>query len=126
MKGSRQQFMQQLLGSSKFKIINGNGMRKLSNGNVVKCVISTTTTFEQYEKLTITITNITDGKLDRTDFRFNDNLKHAPNTHPNANVKDGLKVILHCGWNWYINKPTESSVKSMVTTIEEHISFFGE
>ena len=121
---SKQAFMQNLLKGSKFKVINGNGMRKLDNGNVVKCTINTNQCSGHYQKLVVTIINQTDGQLDRTAFQFDELLEHAKNDHPNANTRDSLQVIEHCGWNWYINKPTQSSIKSMIDVIEEHISFF--
>jgi len=121
---NRQGFMQSLLKGSKFKSINGIGMLKLNNGNVVKCELTNGRTYQQWEGLMVTITNMTEGKLDCTVFRFNDHLKHAPNSHPNARESDGLKIIQHCGWQWYINYPTKPSIKSMLKTIEEHYSFF--
>ena len=121
---SRHEFMVELLKDSDFKVINGIGLLKLSNGNVVKCQLINRRTFEQYEGLSITITNMTKGKLDHTTFWFSDHLVHAKNNHPNSSTRDNLKIIKHCGWSWYINFPTKSSIKPMFDTIKDVYSFF--
>jgi hypothetical protein len=76
----------------------------------------------QYEGYTVSILHKTNGKIVSGWFGFNDYLEIEKKDLRNGNR--GLCIIEHVGKDWYIEKPTEASVKKMVKAITEYISLY--
>jgi hypothetical protein len=119
----KQKFMQNLLADTKFKVINGVGMRTLANGNVVKVSIETNGTFGHYRKLLVKVINPRESTVDMLDFVFDNYLTKAENSRKDH---DTFEVVEHCGWVWYILTPTLSSIHNMLDEIEDYIGFFNK
>ena len=119
---TKETFVKSVIGNG-FKIINSVGMRKLESGAVAKLSICTGGTHNQYEGLQVVIMDVRGGVLDSQKFMFDDLLKIG-SRKPDAAMVEGFKVIPHCGWQWYINTPTTSSIKLMNRTIIEYVSMF--
>jgi len=124
-KGSKQEFMAELLAGSGFKVLNGTGIKTMKNGHIAKLTIDTMGTHEQYEKLVLKIINKKDGQVDATSFKFNEHLVSDPKNPRYKDYKE-LKVIAHTGWTWYIAYPTKDSVKKMIASINEYVEHFDE
>lgn len=117
---SRQKFMSDLLKGTEFKIVNGTGLLGLSNNRVAKLVITTKGTHGQYEGLKLSVINKQDGVVDSQFFNFSEYLECEQN--PSAKK---FRVIEHCGWDWYQNKPSLKSVESFRKNIMEYLSFLA-
>jgi len=124
-KGSKQEFMTELLAGSGFKVLNGTGIKTMKNGHVAKITIDTMGTHEQYEKLVLKIINKKDGQVDATSFKFNEHLVSDPKNPRYKDYKE-LEVIASAGWTWYIAYPTKDSVKKMINSINEYVEHFDE
>lgn len=122
-KGSKQQFMGSLLKGSNWDLVNGVGLRTLSNDRVAKLSLSTHGTADTYEKLTLKIINKNDGVVDSTQFLFKDHLTpDKNNTHPSAQFKK-CEVKSYVQWDWYIDRPTKESVQSMLKSVEDYLNY---
>ena len=118
-------FTQHLIKGAHFTTIDSIGMRKLKSGAVAKIRLSTGQHHKHYDRLELQILDVNKGVVDTRTFVFNEILQHdLTNPHPNSSKRDTLEIIEHCGWAWYINKPTTASIKTMIAAINEYINFF--
>lgn len=125
--GTKDAFMKALLKGTDFKVIDGTGIMKMKNNHVAKLSLITGGTSGQYTQLSLSIINKVDGSVDKKNFKFSENLIADPkNTHRNAKKQNSALYVWENKWSWYIDYPTEASVKSMFKTIEEYISHFDD
>lgn len=125
MKHDKQSFMESILNSDLFRVINGIGFFSLENGNAVKIQLGQTHNHSgHYDGLLVQVINSKEGLIDQMVFKFQDHLIHNVNDHPNANPKDDLEIIPHVGWEWYINRPTKTSLPRLHKAIFDYVSYF--
>lgn len=86
---------------------------------IAKIVLEINGVHEQYEGFNISIIHIDNGEIDSIWMNFNDYMK-VP-----AGTLDGkLKIIKHCGCDWYSNGPDKDQIKSMIGKMIEYIRHF--
>lgn len=65
------------------------------------------------------------GGIDQKFFRWDHYLVlKDPQPHPNADKRDGLRVISYCGWRWYINVPEDTL--PIVKAVFGYLNLFEE
>jgi hypothetical protein len=126
MKADRQSFMEQLFHCSEgtYKVLNGTALFRTRYFTVKITPSASHNINGQYNGLLVELVNPGSGVFERTFFKFQDHMVHKTSTHPNADPTEDLKVIEHCGWEWYINKPTNQSYERLVNKITEYINMF--
>jgi hypothetical protein len=105
-------------------IINGIVMIQMTNDRLAKITFETGGTHGEYCRFVVKIINKQNGLIDDASFKCNDYLKLKPKSHPNENESNGFKVIEHGGWTWYINQPTEDSLKSLKKAMTNYVSSY--
>ena len=86
---------------------------------VAKIELSIQGIHEQYVGFNISIIHADNGEIDSIWMDFNDYMK-VP-----AGTLDGtLKIIKHCGCDWYSNGPTKEQIKFMISKMIEYIKHF--
>ena len=122
---SKQQFVKDLLKGTDFNVINSVGMIKLPNNRVAKLEIRTSGTSGRYDQLKLSVINKEDGVVDTCFFKFSEHLEADKKvSHQNATYKsENLKVVEHCGWEWYIDRPTKESIAKLKIAINDYLLF---
>lgn len=79
----------------------------------------------QYNALTLTILNRTDGKVDINVLRFEDLLGKKKVSNPN--FSDGISPHIwdNCGKAaWYVYQPTQADYKTLAAAVDEYLQIF--
>ena len=109
-------FLKSLAVDTPFKMIGGVLMHRI--GDVTfKLDICTNGYSGHYRILKLTSIDTKEHRtFDTHTFKFDDYLVIAPGSRGH----ETFEVIDHCGWEWYIKKPTEKSVYQMFGEIEDY------
>lgn len=90
------------------------GVLELDDRRRVEIELVTLGTHGHYEGFLVTISSKDRGQLGQKVFRFRDYLatvtrKPDGDQRSARDELDGFKVIAHCGWDWYIVRPADTS-----------------
>ena len=126
MEPTKQSFIRDLLTGTPFKLNNTTGTLRISEKVTAKCELIYLSSIGHWDALTVTLTNIESGLIDKHIFKFSECIKPAAaQTHPNAKNITRLEVISHTGWDWYILEPCENSLSEFKQSIVHYLSDYG-
>lgn len=85
------------------------GYHKMANGKVAKIYIDIAGVSGTYVGVRTEIINKDEGKVDQLFIQFSDVMEM---TDFRADEYSDLRVISHCGWDWYIRRPKDENAMS--------------
>ena len=116
---SKQAFIKSVLGKQ-FKVIDTAAVDK-TDDVIFKVTLQTGNCADHYDRLKLTVIGKSQQKvIDTQCFIFDDYLA----VKPDSRTHNKFEVIGYCGWHWYIQQPTQSSINHMINEIKSYMELY--